>query len=190
VVTAIAAGPVLGILSGRFPLRRSWMVLAIMLANATIWTVVLALPGPAPIALLVLLIVVISVGGPGSMIGFDYARTFNPGSALGTANGIVNIGGFLATLLVVQTMGLVLERLGGYTFDAFRVAWLAQYPVWVIAIIGVLVTRGRARREAGVHPRSSWQVLRQRTAPRRGELADSEENIQRRTSSDTDGGRP
>lgn len=162
VVTAIAAGPILGVLSGRFPMRRSWLVLTSILASAITWSAVLALPGPAPVWLLILLVVVISVGGPGSMIGFDYARTFNPGSALGTANGIVNIGGFLATLLVVQTMGIVLDRLGGYTFDAFRVAWSAQYPIWVIALIGVLVTRGRARREIGLEPRSLRQVVKGR----------------------------
>ena len=94
------------------------------------------------------------------MIGFDYARTFNPSTALDTAQGMVNIGGFLASLLVIQAMGLILQRLGGYTFEAFRVAWLAQYPVWVVAIIGVLVTRGKARREAGVSPRTLRQVLR------------------------------
>ncbi|WP_416062000.1 MFS transporter [Rhodococcus indonesiensis] len=160
VVSAIAAGPVLGILSGRFPLHRSWLVLSIMVSNAVMWTVVLLLPAPAPMWLLVLLIVTISVGGPGSMIGFDYARTFNPSTALGTAQGMVNIGGFLASLLVIQAMGVILQRLGGYTFEAFRVAWLAQYPVWVVAIVGVLVTRGKARREAGVSPRTLRQVLR------------------------------
>lgn len=77
------------------------------------------------------------------MVGFDYARTFNPTTALGTAQGIVNIGGFLATLLVVQTMGVLLDSFGGYGFDSFRVAWLAQYPIWVIALVGVLITRKR-----------------------------------------------
>ncbi|MFF2028142.1 nitrate/nitrite transporter, partial [Streptomyces sp. NPDC058171] len=77
VISAIVAGPIIGILSGRFPMRRSYLVLAIMISNAAMWTVVLALPGPAPIWLLALLVMVISVGGPGSMIGFDYARMFN-----------------------------------------------------------------------------------------------------------------
>ncbi|NGP08869.1 MFS transporter [Rhodococcus sp. 14C212] len=175
VVSAIAAGPVLGILSGRFPLHRSWLVLSIMVSNAAMWTVVLLLPAPAPMWLLVLLIVTISVGGPGSMIGFDYARTFNPSTALGTAQGMVNIGGFLASLLVIQAMGVILQRLGGYTFEAFRVAWLAQYPVWIVAIIGVLVTRGKARREAGVSPRTLRQVLRD---GRRAGPADSQTRIE------------
>lgn len=189
VVTAIAAGPVLGVLTGRFPNRRSWLVLSIMLSNAVAWSVVLALPAPAPLWLLVVLIVVISVGGPGSMVGFDYARTFNPSTALGTAQGIVNIGGFLATLVVVQTMGVLLQQFGGYSFDAFRVAWLAQYPIWVIAIIGVLVTRKKARREAGVVPRPLRQVLRERNASRRVEVADSMAKHVEEERSDDDGGR-
>lgn len=85
VVAAIAAGLVVGVLTGRFPHRRSRLVLWIIASNAAIWTVVLALPDRAPVWLLVTLVVVISVGGPGSMVGFDFARTFNPSHTLGTA---------------------------------------------------------------------------------------------------------
>ncbi|MFC0452683.1 MFS transporter [Rhodococcus jostii] len=162
VISAIVAGPIIGILSGRFPMRRSYLVLSIMISNAAMWTVVLALPGPAPIWLLALLVMVISVGGPGSMIGFDYARMFNPSTSMGTAQGMVNIGGFLASLLVIQAMGLILEAMGGYSFDAFRVAWLVQYPVWIVAITGVLVTRGKTRRQMGLVLRPIRQVWRER----------------------------
>nr|EJI96623.1 major Facilitator Superfamily protein [Rhodococcus sp. JVH1] len=162
VISAIVAGPIIGILSGRFPMRRSYLVLAIMISNAAIWTVVLSLPGPAPIWLLIVLVMVISVGGPGSMIGFDYARMFNPSTSMGTAQGMVNIGGFLASLLVIQAMGLILDVMGGYSFDAFRVAWLVQYPVWIVAITGVLVTRGKTRRQMGLVLRPIRQVWRER----------------------------
>ncbi|BAH53398.1 MFS transporter [Rhodococcus opacus] len=162
VISAIVAGPIIGILSGRFPMRRSYLVLAIMISNAAMWTVVLALPGPAPIWLLALLVMVISVGGPGSMIGFDYARMFNPSTSMGTAQGMVNIGGFLASLLVIQVMGLILDAMGGYSFDSFRVAWLVQYPVWIVAITGVLVTRGKTRKQMGLVLRPIRQVWRER----------------------------
>ena len=165
VFSAIVSGVVIGILTGRYPNRRSWMVLAIMISNALMWGVVLALPGPAPMWLLVLLVVVISVGGPGSAIGFDYARTFNPLVALGTAQGMVNIGGFLASLLVMQSMGAILNAMGGYTFDAFRVAWLVQYVVWAIATTGVLVARRRARRDVGFVPKT-WREVRERMRSR------------------------
>ncbi|MBN3454090.1 MFS transporter [Mycobacterium sp. DSM 3803] len=146
VAAAITAGIVIGILTGRHPHRRSHLVLAIIASNALIWTVVLALPSRAPLWLLVVLIVVISIGGPGSMVGFDFARTFNPSTTLGTAQGMVNMGGFVAALLVMQTMGVILSHAGDYSFESFRLAWTVQYAVWILATAGILITRSKARR--------------------------------------------
>lgn len=145
VLAGIVAGPVIGELTARHPLRRSWLVLTIIGVTAATWTAVLAQPGRAPVWLLVILVLVLAIGGPGSLIGFDYARTFNPSRRMGTAQGMVNVGGFAASLLVVQAIGLVLGATGGYTPAAFRLAWLAQYPVWLLAVVGVLVTRRQAR---------------------------------------------
>lgn len=150
VVAAISAGIVIGIVTGRHPHRRSRLVLAIIASNAVAWTVVLALPGPAPLWLLVVLVVVISIGGPGSMVGFDFARTFNPSATLGTAQGMVNMGGFVASLLVMQVMGMILDAAGGYSFASFRWAWTAQYAVWALATVGILITRHKARRRLRV----------------------------------------
>jgi MFS family permease len=146
VLAAICAGVLIGILTGRYPHRRSWIVLAIIGSNALVWTVVLALPGRAPLWLLVVLVVVISAGGPGSMVGFDFARTFNPSATLGTAQGMVNMGGFIASLLVMQAMGVLLGAAGGYSFDSFRQAWTVQYVVWLLAVVGILITRWKTRR--------------------------------------------
>jgi MFS family permease len=162
VVCTICVGPLIGVLTTRHPMRRSWLLLAVIAGNALTWTTVLAIPGPAPRWLLVLLVVVLSAGGPGSIVGFDIARTSNPGPNLGLAQSIVNLGGFLATLLVLATMGAVITALGGFTPQAFRVAWLVQYPVWVIAVVGVLITRRKARRldaTRGVVPRPLRDVL-------------------------------
>lgn len=146
VLAAICAGVLIGILTGRYPHRRSWIVLAIIGSNALVWTVVLLLPGRAPLWLLVVLVVVISAGGPGSMVGFDFARTFNPSATLGTAQGMVNMGGFIASLLVMQAMGVLLGAAGGYSFDSFRQAWTVQYVVWILAVVGILITRWKTRR--------------------------------------------
>lgn len=146
VVAAIGAGLVIGVLTGRFPHRRSRLVLGIIASNAAVWTVVLALPDRAPLWLLVILVVVISVGGPGSMVGFDFARTFNPSHTLGTAQGMVNMGGFVASLLLMQLMGVILQAAGGLSFDSFRWAWTLQYAVWALAVTGILITRRKARR--------------------------------------------
>ncbi|MGV9797728.1 MFS transporter [Mycobacterium sp. NPDC003449] len=146
VLTAISAGIVIGVFTGRHPHRRSRLVLAIIASNALIWTAVLALPGRAPLWLLVILVVVISVGGPGSMVGFDFARTFNPSATLGTAQGMVNMGGFLAALLVMQAMGVILSHAGSYSSESFRLAWAVQYAVWILGTGGILITRRKARR--------------------------------------------
>ena len=150
VVAAISAGIVIGVFTGRHPHRRSRLVLAIIGSNALAWTAVLALPGRAPLWLLVVLVVVISVGGPGSMVGFDFARTFNPSATLGTAAGMVNMGGFVASLLVMQAMGLILDAAGDFSFEAFRLAWIVQYAVWILAVVGILITRRKARRQVSL----------------------------------------
>jgi MFS family permease len=146
VVAAISSGIAIGIFTGRYPHRRSRIVLAIIASNALVWTVVLALPHRAPLWLLIVLVVVISVGGPGSMVGFDFARTFNPSATLGTAQGMVNMGGFIASLLVMQAMGVILGALGGYSFESFRVAWTVQYAIWILTVVGILITRKKTRR--------------------------------------------
>ncbi|WP_240917602.1 nitrate/nitrite transporter [Phycicoccus sp. HDW14] len=109
--TAMAAGPVIAAFTSRLPYRRSQLVLGIVGAIATAWAVVLLWPGPAPAWLLFLLAVVTAVGGPGSMVGFDLARTFHHSSRLGRATGVVNVGGFTASLLAIALIGIVLDRL-------------------------------------------------------------------------------
>jgi MFS family permease len=150
VIASVIVGPVLGQLVGRFPYRRSIPTLAIVGATAAMWTIVLAWPGPAPMALLVLLVLVLASNGPGSMIGFDYARTENEPTRLGSATGIVNVGGFVASLTTIALVGLLLSlrRPGGnadYTLADFRVAFSCQYAVWAVGIAGVLLSRRRLR---------------------------------------------
>jgi MFS family permease len=143
VVVGMVVGPVLGRLCGRWPLRRSTLVFAILVATVAAWTVVLLWPGRAPLALLVVLVVVLGTNGPGSMIGFDYARTWNPAERQGSASGVVNVGGFVASLLTVLAIGAVLDLLTpgtstAYDRDSFRAAFSVQYLFWAIGAVGVL----------------------------------------------------
>ena len=150
VVVGMAVGPLLGRLCGRWPLRRSVLVFGILSVTASMWTVVLLLPGPAPLWLLVLLVVVLGTNGPGSMIGFDFARTWNPVERQGSASGVVNVGGFVASLLTILAVGAVLDLLtpGGstdYSLGAFRAAFSVQYVFWAIGLLGVLRHRRQLR---------------------------------------------
>src|SRR6266511_4202010 len=149
-VSFMCSGPVLGHLVGRLPLRRSRLVLGVVAATAVTWTIVLLWPGPAPLWLLVLLVVVMGADQPASMIGFDFARTFNPSRRLGSATGIVNMGGYTASLATILLIGLVLTLLSTpgspYSPEAFRWAFAVQYPIWAVGVVQILRHRRRARR--------------------------------------------
>ena len=149
-VTTIVTSPLVGGFVTRWPYSRSTLILWIVGSIMVTWAVVLLWPGRAPLWLLVVLVVVLAVGGPGSMVGFDLARTFNPPTRLGSANGIVNVGGFVASLGTVALIGIVLDLVapGGpstYTVESFRVAMSMQYIVWVIGLVQILRFRRKAR---------------------------------------------
>lgn len=153
VVVGMIVGPVLGIWVGRHPLRRSTMVLMVTAAIATVWTAVIAYPGPAPLWLLVLLVIMLAIGGPTSMIAFDFARTFNPPQSLGTATGVVNVGGFTASLISMYLIGLLLDLLnatgsstdGLYGLESFRTAMSIQLLVLGAGTLGIIVMRNKVR---------------------------------------------
>ena len=172
--SALVTGPLLGILVARFPLRRSNVVLAIVIAMGVVWTAVLAWPGQPPLWLIVVLLLVIAVGGPGSLIGFDIARTFNPRRAFGSASGIVNVGGFTATFTMMLLIGLVLDIIdrmhGGtgapaelYSLPAFRIAFLVQYVVVGAGVVFLIIarrrTRARLHEEEGIEVAPLWVAL-------------------------------
>jgi sugar phosphate permease len=99
--------------------------------------------------------VCVALGGPASMIAFDFARTFNPAHIIGTATGIVNVGGFLAALVTVYVVGWLLDiqqKAAGpgaelYALDAFRWALSFQFLVIIGGAIGMVITRNKARRD-------------------------------------------
>ena len=155
VAAAIAAGPLMGSFVSRHPLRRSTMVLLISAATAAAWAAVLLMPGRSPLWLLAGLVVVLAIGGPGSMIGFDFARTFNPAHRIGTATGIVNVGGFIAALLAIFLIGLVLDVLHAsgysrgdlYALEPFRIALSVQFLLLAAGAGAILATRRKVRRQ-------------------------------------------
>jgi len=150
VLVAMFVAPALGKITALWPRRRSIPVLAIVAGSAFAWTLVLAWPGRAPLAVLVLLVVVLATNGPGSMMGFDYARTENAPDRVGSASGIVNVGGFSASLATILLVGVILSLQssggpGSYTLGDFKLAFAVQYIFWAIGLIGVLRSRRRLR---------------------------------------------
>ena len=172
VLAGIVTGPVIGRLTSRHPLHRSTLVLGIIAVTAAAWTVVLLWPGPAPMAVLVGLVLVLAMNGPASLIGLDFARTFNPPDRLGSATGIVNIGGFLASLLTILAIGVVLDVVtpagARYGLEELRLAFAVQYVVWAVGAAGIVVNRRRVRRELAAQGtvvlpvREAWRARRHR----------------------------
>lgn len=177
VASVLVSGPVLGLLTARYPLRRSNLVLGIVIAMGLVWTAVLAWPGQPPLWLVVVLLLVIAVGGPGSLIGFDFARSFNPMRAFGSASGIVNVGGFLAAFIMMFFIGVVLDVIdrarGGtgdpaslYSLDSFRWAFLVQYLVVGAGVVLMLIARRRTRsllhEQEGIEVAPLWVALMRR----------------------------
>jgi sugar phosphate permease len=168
------AGPVIGFLVARYPLRRSNLLLTLVLIIFAIWSVVLLWPGTPPISLVVALFIAIGTGGPGSLIGFDMARTFNPTHALGSASGIVNVGGFLGGFVCMLAIGVVLDAIDAarvasgaasqlYALSSFRIAFLVPFVVVGIGVAGLLHARRRTRRrmfeEEGIEIAPLWVAL-------------------------------
>ena len=183
VLSGMVAGPVLGVLTARYPFRRSNLVIAIVVAMGVAWAAVLAWPGRPPLWLVVLLLMTLGVGGPGSQIGFDFARTFNPRRGLGSATGFVNVGGFLASFVMMFLIGVVLDaanaaRVAGrepsdlYALDSFRLAFLVQYVVVGLGVIMLFVSRRRTRRrlaeDEGIQVGPLWVALVEARARRKG----------------------
>src|SRR5690554_243464 len=184
VVAGMIAGPILGLLSALFPLRRSNLVLAAVTVILGTWAVVLLWPTEPPLWLISILIFTLGVGGPGSLIGFDFARQFNPLRNLGSATGIVNVGGFLATFTIMFVMGLVLDLANQarmsqglpddlFSWDGFRLAFLVQFVVVGGGIIAMVNARRRTRLllhvEEGIQVAPLWVVwVREVRRRRRG----------------------
>ena len=185
VAAGMICGPILGVLTARHPLRRSNIVLGIVTVMAAAWAVVLLWPVAPPLWLIVLLLIVLGGGGPGSLIGFDFARTFNPQRSLGSANGVVNVGGFLASFVMMFLIGVLLDLQDGwrqaqggasdlYALDSFRLAFAVQFLVVGFGVLMLVRTRKRTRRllsrDEGIEVAPLWVELSRRIRRhRRGE---------------------
>ncbi|MGN6325872.1 MFS transporter [Pseudolysinimonas sp.] len=153
VAASVVGGPTIGWIVARFPMRRSNLVLGVGALSYGFLALLLLWPGIPPLWFVMLAFLGIGVAGPGSMVGLDFARTFNPSHAGGSASGIANSGGFIGAFVGMFAIGLLLDARAGhdapvavlYSYDAFRVAFLAPFGVALVALVGLLVARRRTR---------------------------------------------
>ncbi|AWB89335.1 MFS transporter [Salinibacterium hongtaonis] len=183
-VVGLIAGPILGVLSARYPMRRSTMVIGIVLTTALTWAYVLIRNDPPPFWLVVLLIIVLGTGGPGSLISFDFARAFNPLRSHGSATGIVNVGGFVAAFVMMYLIGVSLDLASNlysaagnpvdlYSWETFRVAFASQFFVMAIGFVFLVLSRRKTRHrmkfDEGIEVAPLWVALSRAITRRRRE---------------------
>jgi MFS family permease len=137
---SMAAGPMVGALVSKRPGVRIPLVAGYLLGALLVWALLLGTSGPQPVAVLAVCFAWLSLGGPASTIGFALARDYNPMPMVGTATGVVNVGGFTATTLTALAIGVLLQWTGSY-----RVALLAVPAVLLFGTWRTLVWWRRAR---------------------------------------------
>ncbi|MFD0412966.1 nitrate/nitrite transporter [Streptomyces sp. NPDC127108] len=143
VLANMAIGLVFGQVVARHHAARLPLALGTVGATAAVWAATLAWPGAhAPLWLLVVLCVVLGACGPASMIGFDFARPANPPERQGTASGITNMGGFIASMTTLFAIGVLLDATG----DNYRIAFSAVFVLEAVGLSQILRLRSRAAR--------------------------------------------
>ncbi|MFE4519931.1 nitrate/nitrite transporter [Kitasatospora sp. NPDC056783] len=147
VLANMTCGFVFGRLLSASERARMPIVLTVVAATALGWALVLAWPGGHPPTwLLIGIILVMGSNGPASLVGLDYARARNPVERLGTASGIVNMGGFIGTMIALLGIGVLLDALspsgaGTYSATAFRWAFCWQYVPLAVGTAMILRLR-------------------------------------------------
>jgi MFS family permease len=145
VLSNMVIGLVYGQVIARHHAARVPLALGTVTATALLWGAVIAYPAPhVPVWLLITLCVVLGACGPASMIGFDFARPANPPERQGTASGIVNMGGFVASMTTLLAVGVLLDATG----DNYRIAFASVFVLEAVGLVQILRLRTRtARRE-------------------------------------------
>lgn len=152
-VLGLVLGYFLGLMASKKPEWRVRAVIAISIAIISCWIVMALIPGIAPTWMLVALVMIIGIGGPASMLAMDFARGFASPERLGSANGFVNIGGFLATFSTMAIAGFILDLIRNltsasspYTPLGFRFAMSAQIAILLLGLVMFLFELRNARR--------------------------------------------
>ena len=113
VVACAVSSPLIGIVVARAPNTRVPLTIAITATVGARWAAALLWPGGPPLAVPLTALVLTGVTCSAAMLAFDFAREDNPPERVGTATGLVNLGGFSAAVLIQLTVGWMLRAGGG-----------------------------------------------------------------------------
>lgn len=147
VLVTVAASPLVGVVTGRYPVVRVPLAIGACAAMVLGWSTALAVfSGPMPLGVLIALVLLTATGGPISAIGFALARDYNGPTIVGTATGVVNVGGFVAGILGSLGVGWTLDAAGSVTTGAYRAAFAVAIAVQFCGLIQTVRWWLKARR--------------------------------------------
>jgi MFS family permease len=153
-------GPVFSHLCIKWPQRRHVIVTVLYSLMAGAWLLIFLTPGQNPLWQIVFLVLAIGVGGPASVIAFDYSLVGIPMHRLGSSNGIINSGGFVATFTSMFLVGIALDAIHAlslvgdeplYSLAGFKLAFPCVLLVITFGLFMFYRARSRALR-AGLPP--------------------------------------
>ena len=146
VVFAAVLTPVLGAFLGARRVFRVPIAWGFSVLTVTAFAVLVLLGDSPPRGYVIAVFVTMTLGGPLSMAAFAVTRDYNTPDTLGTASGVVNVGGFAATIAIVLGMGGLMSALGGTDAHNLRLALLVPVAVQAFGAfrLAVWMLRGRA----------------------------------------------
>ena len=151
---AMFGGPLVGALIGRSPSLRMPFVGSYLVGAFAVWAVLLGWTGSIPLAVLIPSFAFLAFGGPVSTVGFMLARDYNPMRRVGTATGVVNVGGFVATTITALLIGVLVQLTAG----EYRIALLSVVAVLAFGTFRMLMWWRRARAEVFAAQRRGDEV--------------------------------
>ena len=141
VLFGLITGPIIGQVCAKAPNRRAALVYSVVALTSLTWLLLLAIPDQAPTPVLFVAFLAISIGGPASLVAFDFTKDIAPKLRLGSANGFANVGGFLASFLMMYLTGLVIDLVQAitgsterFTLLGFRWGFASQLVIVAIGI--------------------------------------------------------
>jgi len=159
VLFGLVTGPLIGLVCSKYPQKRALLVYCVVALNSLTWLLLLAIPDRANSSVLLVCFLLISIGGPASLVAFDYTKDIAPKSRLGSANGFANVGGFLASFVMMYLTGLIIDLVQQatsstqrFTLVGFRFGFASQLLVVAIGIMFFTLERRkylRILRESG-----------------------------------------
>ncbi len=151
VLSNMVVGLVYGQIIARHHEARTPIALGTVAATALLWASAILYPAEhTPMWLLVVLCVVLGACGP--RWSASTSPGANPPERQGTASGIVNMGGFIASMTTLLAVGVLLDATG----DNYRVAFASVFVLEALGVAQIL----RLRRRAALREREHHVVSR------------------------------